>query len=70
MATVSNTVTVNDSCGPLTPGSFSVVAHYVTTTGDPGSKFGPFASREAAEKCLTAVAERTDVKAAELVINP
>jgi len=35
-------------------------------TRDAGQTFGLFGSRDAAEKCLTAVASRPDVKAAEI----
>lgn len=67
MPTCTTTVNVGTEPCPTTPGTFKVIAHYVTTTGDPGSAFGPFGNREAAERCLQIVAARTDVKQAELV---
>lgn len=62
-ATVNTTVNVGTDC-PTTPGSFAVRVHYSEV--DAGFLFGPFASREVAEKCLLVVSGRTDVKKAEL----
>lgn len=66
MGTVSTVVNVNDACPPPTPGTFQVKVHY--TEVDAGFIFGPFASREAAERCLLVVSGRTDIKKAELEV--
>lgn len=65
MTTVTNTINVDES-PPLTAGTFQVKVHY--TEVDVGFAFGPFASREAAERCLLVVSGRTDIKKAELEV--
>lgn len=67
MATCTTTVNVGTESLTTTLGNYKVVVHYVTTIGDPGSTFGPFASLESAERCLQIVAARTDVKSSELL---
>lgn len=58
MSTVNTTVNVNESC-PVTPGTFNVRAHYSEV--DAGHVYGPFASREAAERCVLTLAARAGV---------
>lgn len=64
MATMSTTVNVNESC-PATPGTFTVKAWYNEVAD--GSPYGPFASRESAEKCAQVLAGRSDVKKVEII---
>lgn len=60
MATITNTVNVSECDASCTPGTFLVRAYY-SGAPDDGHLWGPFASREAAEKCAHNLALREGV---------
>lgn len=57
-------ITVNEAagCPPATAGTFWVRAKY--NEADAGKLYGPFATREAAEHCVTTLAARDGVLSA------
>lgn len=64
MSTVTTTVNVGGDCGSATPGTFTVQVEY-GTAGTPQT-FGPFATRESAERCVHVLAGRSDVRNATI----
>lgn len=60
-------VTVNETCSstppPSPPGAWRVRAFYLTQQ-DAGHVYGPFSSREAAERCACNLALRAEARSA------
>lgn len=54
---------------PTTPGNFSVRARYQNQL-DAGHLYGPFSTREAAERCVLVLSSRTDVLVATIESAP